>query len=316
VPAAPSAPLLVLLGPTAGGKESSAVHAAPLLDAELIVADSVKPYRGLAIAAAAPPAAHAARVPHDLVGCLEPTERLHAARWVALAGAAIDDVRARGRTPLVVGGTALYLKALLYGLFEGPAADHAVRARLRAEEAAAPGSLHARLVAVDPDAAARIHANDLKRLLRALEVFETTGRPISDVQREWGGAPRLPYRAVGLRRGRDDLRDRIRRRVDRMVAAGLVAEVAALVEADLLGPTAAEAIGVKELVPLIREGRTGDPAALAAALEAIRAHTWQLARRQATWWRRFPGVTWLDVAPDEPPEETGRRVAEALLPQR
>lgn len=305
-------PLPVLLGPTASGKESAAVHAAALLDAELIVADSVKPYRGLGIAAAAPPPLHAARVPHHLVGCLDPSERLHAARWVGLAEAAIDDVRARGRTPLVVGGTALYLKALLFGLFEGPAADHALRARLRADDEAAPGTLHARLRDVDPEAAARIHANDRKRLLRALEVHEKTGRPISEVQREWGGPPRVPYRAVGLRRSREDLRDRIRRRIDRMVGQGLVAEIAARVAAGDLGPTAREAIGVKELVPLIEEGRQDDPDALAAALEAVRAHTWQLARRQATWWKRFPDVTWLDVVPDEPPASVGARVAAAL----
>ena len=305
-------PLLVLLGPTASGKESSAVHAAPLLDAELIVADSVKPYRGLEIAAAAPPPAHAARVPHHLVGCLAPSERLHAARWVELAEGAIADVRARRRRPLLVGGTALYLKALLFGLFAGPAADHGLRERLRAEEEDAPGTLHARLAAVDPDAAARIHAHDLKRLLRALEVHEKTGRPISDVQREWGGAPRIPYRAVGLRRTREDLRDRIRRRIERMVEQGLVAEIEARVAAGDLGPTAREAIGVKELVPLIEQGLQHDAAELAHVLEAIRAHTWQLARRQGTWWKRFPDVTWLDVSEDETPEATGTRVAAAL----
>jgi tRNA dimethylallyltransferase len=290
------------------------VHAAPLLDAELVVADSVKPYRGLGIAAAAPPPEHAERVPHHLVGCLDPATRLHAARWVELAEVAIADVRHRGRTPLVVGGTALYLKALLFGLFEGPPADEALRDRLRAEEDAAPGTLHARLTTVDPEAAARIHPNDRKRLLRALEVQEKTGRPISEIQQEWGGVPRRPYRAVGLRRSREDLRDRLERRIARMVDQGLVAEIEARVEAGDLGPTAREAIGVKELVPLIESGRQSDPAALASALEEIRAHTWQLARRQGTWWKRFPDVTWLDVPPDEPAEETGRRVAEALRP--
>ncbi len=305
-------PLLVLLGPTAGGKESAAVHAAPLLRAELIVADSVKPYRGLSIAAAAPPAEHAARVPHHLVGCLAPSERLHAARWSEMAQTAIAGVRSRGHVPLVVGGTALYLKALLFGLFAGPAADDELRARLRSEERAAPGTLHARLCHVDPVAAARIHANDVKRLLRALEVHEKTGRPISEVQREWDGEPRVPYRAVGLWRSREDLRDRIERRVARMIAEGLVTEIAVRVAAGDLGPTAAEAIGVKELVPLVRAGTAGDPGALAAARESIRAHTWRLARRQTTWWKRFPGVTWLEVAPDESPQALGARVAAAL----
>jgi tRNA dimethylallyltransferase len=236
-----------------------------------------------------------------------------------MARTACADIRARGRRPLVVGGTALYLKALLFGMFAGPAADAALRERLRADEAAAPGTLHARLQAVDPAAAARLHPNDLKRLVRALEVHEATGRPISEQQREWAGAPREPYVAVGLRRDPADLRRRIDARVARMAAAGLVDEVRAVVAADALGPTAGEMIGVKELVPALRreiETGTRDAAAIDAALAEIRQHTWVLARRQATWWRRFPGVTWLDVSPEETPEVTGRRVAEALSEPR
>ncbi len=308
-------PLLVLLGPTASGKEAAAVHAAAELDAELVVADSVKPYRGLAIAAAAPPPEHAARVPHHLVGVLEPEERLHAARWAELARAAIGDIRARGRTPLVVGGTALYLKALLSGLFAGPGADEELRERLRAEEDATPGALHARLSQVDPDAAARIHPNDRKRLLRALEVHAVTGRPISAAQSQWDAPPSTAARLVGLRRTRDDLRARIELRVRVMAEAGLVAEIRTLVDAGRLGPTAREAIGVKELVPYLERRRAGvpeGPRELPDALEAVRAHTWQLARRQGTWWRRFEGVTWLDVAADEPAAQTGRRVAAAF----
>jgi tRNA dimethylallyltransferase len=312
-------PLLIVLGPTASGKESAAVYAAEALDAELIVADSVKPYRGLEIAAAAPPREHVERVQHHLVGCLPPTERLNARLWVELAETAIADVRARGKTPLVVGGTALYLKALLFGLFAGPEADHELRARLRIDEEAAPGTLHERLRVVDPVAADRIHRNDLKRLLRALEVYEKTGRPISDVQREWGGAPRRAYRAIGLRRTRDDIRNRIERRIARMVEDGLVDEIDARVAAGDLGATAAEAIGVKELVPLLTARRGGEPEppdALYTALEAIRAHTWQLAKRQTNWWKRFPDVEWLDLAADESASAVGARVAAALTAQR
>lgn len=308
--------LLVLIGPTAGGKEAAAVHAAPLLGAELVVADSVKPYRGLHIASAAPPPGHVERVPHHLVGVLEPTERLHAARWAGLARAAIDRIRAAGARPLIVGGTALYLKALLFGLFEGPARDDALRARLEEEAEGDPGALHRRLAAVDPESAARLHSNDTKRLLRALEVHAATGSPISALQQQWGEGPDAPFIAVGLRRDRDDLRDRIARRVRRMFDQGLLDEVRTLEREGRLGPTATEAIGVKELLPLLRaERETGaiDAAALCAAAESIRAHTWQLARRQTTWWKRFPDVTWLDVAADEPPERTGERAAHAFL---
>ncbi len=318
--------LLVLLGPTASGKESSAIHAAEHMAAtglpgselprvELVVCDSVKPYRGLGIAAAAPPAAHVGRVPHHVVDCIDPREPLNAARWVALAEAAIADIRSRGLRPLVVGGTALYLKALLFGLFDGPPADPALRAELRAIEAATPGALHARLTSADPAAATRIHPHDLKRLLRALEVHAATGRPISEAQQQWTAGPRVAYRAVGLRRTREDLRDRIERRVRRMVDQGLLAEVAARQAEGALGPTAIEAIGVKELLPLVASAADvhAIPASeLAAALESIRAHTWQLARRQINWWKHFPEVHWLDVAADESPAETGRRVADAF----
>jgi tRNA dimethylallyltransferase len=311
-----SEPLLVLLAATAAGKEAAAVHAAPALGAEIVCADSAKPYRGLAIASAAPPEENARRVPHHLVATIEPSERLNAARWAEMAREAIASVRGRGRRPLVVGGTALYVKALLFGMFEGPAADPELRERLRSEEAAAPGTLHARLAAVDPAAAARLHANDVKRLLRALEVHEKTGRPISELQRQWAEAPREPFVAVGLRRDPADLRRRIDARVDRMATAGLADEVRALAGPGALGPTAGDVIGVKELLPALRrEIETGvrDEAAIAAALADVKRHTWTLARRQATWWKRFPGTTWLDVSPDESAEDTGARVAEAFL---
>jgi len=305
----------VLLGATASGKEAAAVHAAPLLDAEIVCADSAKPYRGLEIAAAAPPEGHARAVPHHLVGVLDPSERLNAARWTSMARATIDEISGRGRRPLVVGGTALYLKSLLYGMFDGPPADAELRARLRAEEAATPGTLHARLAAVDPTSAARLHRNDVKRLLRAVEVFEKTGRAISGLQREWSAGPLTPYVGVGLRRDPKDLRRRIDARVDRMVAGGLVDEVRALVAAGRLGPTAAEMIGVKELAPALRrETETGvrDETSIAAAVAQIKQHTWIFAKRQATWWKSFPDVRWLDVAEDEPPETTGRRTADAF----
>jgi tRNA dimethylallyltransferase len=311
-----SGPLFVVLGATAGGKEAAAVHAAEELGAEIVCADSAKPYRGLAIASAAPPEAHARRVPHHLAGSIDPSERLSAARWTEMARASIEEIRGNGRSPLVVGGTALYLKSLLFGMFAGPAADPELRERLRAEEAAAPGTLHARLSVVDPAAAAKLHANDVKRLLRALEVHEKTGRPISELQRQWSQEPREPFVAVGLRRDRADLRRRIDARVDRMAAAGLVDEIRALVAGEALGPTASEVIGVKELLPALRrEIETGvrDEAAIASALADVKRHTWTLARRQATWWKQFPGTIWLDVSPDEAAEDTGARVAETFL---
>jgi tRNA dimethylallyltransferase len=309
----PSDTLLVLLGPTAGGKESAAFHAAPHLNAEIVVVDSVKPYRGLGITSAAPPPEHADAVPHHLVGVLDPAERMHAARWAALAENAVADILARGKRSLIVGGTALYLRALLFGMFEGPARDDALRERLAAEEEADPGALHRRLTLVDPETAARVHANDRKRLLRAIEVHELTGTPISALQRQ--DTPKRPFHAIGLRRTKEDLHRRIALRVDRMVAAGLLDELRELLPAGRLGPTAREAIGVKELLPALqleRESGVLDRAALAEALEQVKRNTRRLARHQTTWWKRFPDVTWLDVAPDEPASAVGTRVADAF----
>jgi tRNA dimethylallyltransferase len=246
---------------------------------------------------------------------IDASERLNAALWTSMAQDALADIRGRGRRPLVVGGTALYLKTLLFGLFEGPSADPELRARLRAEEAASPGTLHARLAAVDPTSAARLHRNDVKRVLRALEIFEKTGRPISDLQRDWAAGPREAYVAVGLRRGPVDLRRRIDARVERMLSEGVVDEVRALLTSGGLGPTASEMIGVKEFLPALRrEAETGvaDAAAIAAGAADVKQHTWILSRRQATWWKSFPGIRWLDVAPDETSEATGYRVADAL----
>lgn len=304
--------LNVLLGSTASGKEAAALEAASLLGAEIVCADSVKPYRGLGIAAAAPSAASLRRVPHHLVGVLDPAERLDVRRWCGMVDGAVAAIRSRGAVPLVVGGTALYLRSYLFGLFDGPAADPDLRARLGAEEDARPGALHALLTERDPLTAARLHPNDRKRLLRALEVLEKTGRSLREQQTQWAGAPRVPYTAVGLRRTRDDLRRRIDRRIDRMLSEGLLDEVRALSAPGRLGATAAEAIGVKEVLPVLRrEAETGapDPAGRAAAVAAIRRNTWTFARRQDTWWRRFPGVRWLDVPESETPEETGRRIA-------
>ena len=308
----PRPPLLVLLGTTASGKEAAAVEACAALYAEIVCADSVKPYRGLGIAAAAPPPDRARRVPHHLVGVLDPTEHLDARRWCGLVDAACDEIRARGRLPMLVGGTAFYVRALLFGLFDGPSADAGFRERMRADEAAAPGTLHSRLAAADPVAAARLHPNDTKRVLRALEVLHATGRPISEQQTQWSGPPRVAYAALGLRRSRDDLRRRIDERIDRMLAAGLVDEVRALAAPGRLGPTAADAIGVKELLPVVRglaDGQAPDAAALAAAVAEIRRNTWTFARRQETWWRRFPGVTWLDVAPTATAADVGAEIA-------
>jgi len=246
----------------ASGKERLALAVAERLGGEIISADSMKVYRGLDIGTAKPDAEARRRVPHHLVDVAEPTETFSAARWLALADAAIAEVAARGRVPIVSGGTPFYLKALLEGLFEGPAADPDLRRRL-AEEARAGGTeaLHARLARVDPAAARRIHPNDLRRIVRALEVWEKTGRPISDLQRQWG-AGRRRYRPllVAIRRSPEDLTRRITERARRMLEAGLVDEVRRLVRR-AGGPMGAEPHSAEREARPAEEGvrRAGGP---------------------------------------------------------
>jgi len=303
---AEAVPILVITGPTASGKERLALAVGGRISGEIVSADSMKVYRGLAIGTAKPSAEARRAVPHHLLDVADPGETFSAARWLALAEAVIADIRARGRVPVVSGGTPFYLKALLEGLFEGPAADADLRRRLRAEAAEhGPEHLHARLGEVDPAAAGRLHPNDLRRIVRALEVFEKTGRPISDLQRQWGRR-RGEWRplVVAIRRGRDDLTRRITQRARRMLEAGLVDEVRGLLASGrglARGPR--QALGYAEVLAHL----AGD-AAEADLLAAIVAHTRQFARRQMMWIKRFEGVVWLDAAPGDPADDLAHPV--------
>lgn len=281
-------PLLVILGPTASGKSASAMALARRVGAEIVSVDSMQVYRGMDVGTAKPTPAERAQVRHHLIDVVEPDEPFTVARFVELVDAVIADARRRGVPLVLTGGTPLYYKALFDGLFGGPGADEAVRDRLRA----LPGEeLHRRLIEVDPASAARIHANDAKRLVRALEVFELTGQPISSFQTEWA-APVRRHAAtwIGLAWDKDALNRRINARVRSMIAGGWVEEVGALLarHGGALSHTAAEATGYRELIEHV-EGRMS----LDDAIEQIKIATRQLARRQMKWFRRFPDVTWV-----------------------
>jgi len=300
--------ILVITGQTASGKEPLAVEVACRLRGEIISADSMKVYRGMDIGTAKPSPDQRAAVPHHLLDVADPGETFSTARWLQLAEAAIGDVGARGRVPVVSGGTPLYLKALLEGLFDGPSADESLRARLRDEaEARGTAALHARLSQIDPAAAGRIHPNDLRRIVRALEVWELTGRPISGLQQQWGST-RTAYRplVVAIRRSAEDLTRRITDRVRRMLDAGLIDEVRALAARPhglANGPR--QALGYAEVLDVL-DGRLSDD----ELAPAIIAHTRQFARRQMTWLKRFDGVEWLDAAPDTETATLADRVVE------
>ena len=293
--------LLFLVGPTASGKTTVGIEVALRIGAEILSLDSMSLYRGMDIGTAKPTPAERDRVPHHLVDIADPHEAFSTGRYLAAAEAAIADVVARGKRPLFVGGTALYLKAFTEGFFDGPSADWALRNRLiaEAEEHGLP-ALHERLKAVDPAAAARIHPNDLRRIVRALEVLEVTGRPISEQQTQWGQAPQVGRlcHLVGLRRGRKELCERISRRVDAMFAAGLVDEVRRLLRgthsASNVSPgishAAAQFVGYREVIAHLRGELTLDE-----AVENVKARTRQFAKRQMTWFRSFPQIRWVDA---------------------
>jgi tRNA dimethylallyltransferase len=289
-----AAPLLPLVcGPTAVGKTALSLEVAGRLDAEIVSADSMAVYRGLEIATAKPDAAERAAVPHHLVDVVDAAEAFSVADYHAIATRVITDIYGRGRLPLVVGGTRQYIDALTLGFVAAPPSDPAVRAALEAE-AARDGlpALRARLETLDPDAALRLHPNDLRRTIRALEVLRLTGRPMSVWQAESRSGP-PPFRRLlfGLAMDRDALYDRINGRVDAMMAAGLELEVRELMAAGRLGPTALQGHGYKEIAGALR----GDYA-LEHGVYLLKRNTRWHARHQLSWLRGQPDTIWINMA--------------------
>jgi tRNA dimethylallyltransferase len=290
-----------LVGPTGVGKSAAAlaladrfaVEATERVEIEVVSADSMQVYRGLDILASKPTTDERARVRHHLVDVRDVTETFSAAEFRRLALDAIAAIRGRGRLPLVVGGTGLYVRALADGLFDGPEASGEVRARLVAEaETGGIEALHVRLAEADSAAAARIARHDLRRIVRALEVYETTGRPISAQQTEWA-APAACL-MLGLRLPRAELYRRIEARVEAMFAAGAVEEVRRLLAAGIeRSPTATRAIGVAEIAAHLRGECTLDE-----AKRLVMTHTRRYAKRQLTWFRKDARIRWYEVMPD------------------
>lgn len=302
-------PVLALLGPTASGKTAVAIELCRLLSGEIIAADSRQVYRGFRIGSAAPTDAELAAAPHHLVGFLDPRRRYSVAEFVASAEHAIAQVSARGLTPIVVAGTGMYLKALVTGwtLADTPP-DPEIRAGLMAElEAVGSESLHARLAALDPAAAARISPRDAKRIVRALEVCQVTGRPLSEVHAQRGRrAVPFDYRLFALVRPREELYARIDARVHAQLTAGWLDEVRALLAAGLDGhEPAMESLGYRRLVAHLR-----GEISLEEAICLIQRDTRRFAKRQMTWWRSFDEVDWIHVEADEAPSAIAARIAE------
>jgi tRNA dimethylallyltransferase len=295
----PSPPrIVVICGPTGVGKTSAAIALARRFAGEIIGADSLQIYRGLDIGSAKPTSAEQAGVPHHLIDVAAADEPFDAQRYARLAGDAVTRQVAQGRIPFVVGGTGLYIKALVYGLFQAPPRDPGVRLRLQAEvQAQGPAALHRRLAACDPQAAGRIHPRDTFRIVRALETFAATGRPITQLQQEHGFQnPRYTALHIGLTRPREDLYARIDRRVEAMLAAGFLEEVRGLLAAGLtpdLKPL--QSLGYRHMIAYLQGTLDWD-----TAVAHMRRDTRRYAKRQLTWFRADPQVHWFqpeDLAP-------------------
>lgn len=314
IEADPNAPLHIvfILGCTGCGKGSVTREIAKRVGAEIISADSMKVYRRMDIGTAKPGAEARREVPHHLIDIVEPSEEFSTAKFVELAEAAAADIAARGKEILVVGGTSLYIKALSEGLFEGPSADPEIRRRLH-ERAEREGRdiLHGELAVVDREAADRIHPNDLRRIVRALEVYELTGRPISELQTQWDRErTRHPCTFFGLQRSLEDQNHRTNMRVKRLIEAGWVDEVRNLLsETRPLSETARLAMGYPELMAHIR-----GEISLEDAVEKIKIATRQFAKSQRTWFKRFRATQWLDVAPDDSASGVADRICERWKP--
>jgi len=296
-----------LTGPTAAGKTEVGIELAGRLDAEIVSLDSMALYRGMDIGTAKPTPGQRAAVPHHLVDLIEPQEECSLARYLDEAGRCVAEIRGRGREVLFVGGTPLYLKGLLRGIFEGPPADRRLRQALR-EEAERHGSetLHRRLARLDPAAAGRLHPNDLKRIIRALEVHEKPGRPISELQRQFDtGRPAGGCRVFMHARPRAELNERIDRRVDAMFAAGLVEEVRTLLSRpEPLGRTARQAVGYREVIEHL-QGERGP----AETVELVKRHTRQMAKRQMTWFRSLSECRFVSVEGSVEPATVAEQIA-------
>ncbi len=283
----PVEPLLVVTGPTASGKTAMAIEIAARSGREILSMDSMAVYRRMDVGTAKPSAADRERVPHHLIDLVEPHEAFDTARWCAAAEQALAALAARGKRALFVGGTPLYLMAFFKGMLESPPSDPALRDALAAREAATPGSLHEELLRLDPQAAARIHPKDLRRLVRAHEVLQQTGRTISSQQRHFDRTDwARPCRIAVVERSREDLHDRVRQRTEQMLADGLLAETEAIERGGGFSRTSGAAIGYAECRDFLR-GRYKNPTELR---NRIRRNTHQLIRRQTTWLRRLPDV--------------------------
>jgi tRNA dimethylallyltransferase len=298
---------LFLTGPTASGKTAVGLELASNLQGEILSLDSIAVYRMMDIGTAKPSQADRERVPHHLLDLAEADEEFSISQFLHAAHARVAEIRQREKLPVFVGGTPLYLKALLRGFFVGPPADWEFRQAIERDvQVHGTEMLHQRLQQVDPLAAHRLPQNDVRRITRALEVAKITGRPLSHWQIQFERTtPAERCKMFSLRLPKEIQTRRIERRVDKMFADGLVDEVKGLIDrfGDRISRTAMQGVGYREVARFLRGEAT-----LEETMADVKLHTVQMAKRQRTWLRSLEEVRFVDIDDDDPPESIAQRI--------
>ena len=278
-----TAPLICIAGTTGTGKNRIGALLANAMGGSVLSLDSMKVYRGMDIGTAKPGSDLLGLCTHHLIDIVDPSDRMDMSRFMESAERVISEESDAGRPLVCVGGTAMYLNGLLFGLQDTPPRDDSLRERLRRErDESGVQALHERLHSIDPESAKRINRNDYQRIERALEVFELTGKPSGTFRRDWFGEMRLPARVFVLTWPREVLRDRIDRRVDQMFQDGWPDEVRHVLNDGGFGETASRALGYPEVIAMLN-GEVKEP----ETRQLIKTRTWQFAKRQLTWYRKF-----------------------------
>jgi len=303
-------PILIIAGPTAVGKTDASILLAREWGAEIVSADSMQIYRGMDIGTAKPTPEQRALVYHHMIDIVDPSQPYSVGDYLRDARNAIDGILQAGGTPIVVGGTGLYIRALMRGLLHGPPADMELRERLlRKESENGEGALYADLARLDPEAAIKIHPNDLRRTVRALEVYYLRDRKISDLQKAHSFQEKAhAFRLLFLVRGRSELYPRIERRVDQMIEQGLEAEVKGLMlKRYSSGLISMQAIGYSHFIDYYNNRVSFDE-----TVELLKRDTKRFAKRQFTWFRREPDARWVDITGLETPGEIVQQIKKTI----
>lgn len=292
-------PLLCILGPTAVGKTELALRIAQRINGEIVSVDSRQVYRGMDIGTAKPTTEQLKLIPHHVINCIMPDEYFSAADYQRTADKAIQKIQENGKVPMLVGGSGMYFRAVVDGLFQGPEADNDIRQRLRQQAKELGVSyLYDRLKNLDPKSAEKIHPNDLMRIIRAIEVYEKSGKRISELQQQWKSEkPRYEFIAFGLDRPRNELYERINTRVDQMIKDGLLDEARGLLKYDR-NMISMNCFGYKELFDHL-EGKIS----LDEAIRLIKQNTRRFAKRQLTWFRKDKRIIWINLSDFPFPDE-------------